>query len=115
MFHKLAPVAEIAFLIVLIAAVGLGQVEQGTVTGVVTDPSNAAVVDAKVTLTNVDTQVAVVTNTNQQGNYNFPFTAPGHYAIAAEKQGFSAGRVTNITITVGQTATINVSLVPGSV
>jgi Carboxypeptidase regulatory-like domain/TonB dependent receptor len=115
MFQRFVSFATIAGLIALSVTASLGQVEQGTVTGLVIDASNAAVVDAKVTLTNVDTQVSAITNTNQQGNYNFPFTAPGHYAITAEKQGFSAGRVTNITITVGQTATINVSLATGSV
>jgi hypothetical protein len=115
MFQKFVRFVTIAGLIVLSVTSSVGQVEQGTVTGIVIDASNAAVVDAKVTLTNVDTQVAAVTTTNQQGHYNFPFTAPGHYQVTAEKEGFSAGRVTNITITVGQTATINVSLATGSV
>lgn len=115
MFQKFVPFAKIGVLTALVVTAGFAQVEQGTVTGIVTDPSNAAIVDAKVTLTNVDTQVAAVTATNQQGVYNFPFTAPGHYAITAEKAGFSMARVTNITITVGQTATINVPLATGSV
>ena len=79
MFQKFVRFVTVAGLLVLSAAMSLGQVEQGTVTGTVIDASNAAVVDAKVTLTNVDTQVAAVTTTNQQGHYNFPFTAPGHY------------------------------------
>ncbi len=115
MFQQRVPVCALAGLVVFSAAICLAQVEQGTVTGVVTDQSKAVITDAKVTLTNTDTGVAANTNTNQQGNYSFPFTPPGHYLISAEKEGFSAGRVTNITITVGQTATINVSLVPGSV
>ena len=116
MFQKLfLPLARIAGSMALVVMTSLAQVEQGTVTGIVTDPSNAAIVDAKITLTNADTRVAAVTTTNQQGVYNFPFTAPGRYEITAEKTGFSIARVTNITITVGQAATINVSLTTGSV
>jgi hypothetical protein len=84
---------------IAIAAICPAQVEQGSITGVVTDPSNASVGDAKVTVTNIDTQVATAMNTNSQGNYGFPFLPPGHYAVLAEKEGFSNERVTNITIT----------------
>jgi hypothetical protein len=97
------------------AAVCPAQVEQGSITGVVTDPSNASVSNAKVTVTNMDTQLATAMGTNSQGNYGFPFLPPGHYSVVAEKEGFANERVTNITITVGLTATINITLKPGSV
>jgi hypothetical protein len=91
------------------------QVEQATVTGIVTDGSGAAIAGAKVTLTNTETQVAVSTQTNNQGNYSFPFVPHGTYSVVAEKEGFSAARVTDISLRVGLAATINLTLEPGTI
>ena len=79
-----------------VATTAFAQVEQGTVTGVITDQFNAVIVGGKVVLTNADTRVAATTSTNQQGNYTFPYTPPGHYSVSAEMQGFSAATVNNI-------------------
>src|SRR5690349_17727698 len=98
MFYRFVQLISIAGLIGLATSAAFAQVEQGTVTGVITDQSKAVIVGAKITLTNVDTRVAAVTNTNQQGNYTFPYTPPGHYSVTAEMQGFSASTVNNITL-----------------
>ncbi len=90
------------------------QVEQGTITGVVIDQSGAAVADAKVTLRNTDTEGTSIVQTNGQGNYSFPFLPHGNYSVAAEKAGFSPERVTGIALRVGLTATINLTLKPGT-
>ena len=90
------------------------QVEQGAITGVVTDQSGASVAGAKVTVTNLDTQVMASALTNNQGNYEFPFLPHGNYSVVAEKAGFSPERVTGISLRVGLAATINLNLKPGS-
>ncbi len=97
------------------AFVCVAQVEQGTITGVVTDQSGAAVAGAKVTVTNANTQATTSTETNGQGNYTFPFLQNGRYQIEAEKAGFSLERVTGIALQVGLTATINVTLKTGNI
>src|SRR5436309_1566315 len=86
------------------------QVEQGTITGTVTDPSGAAIPGVKVTITNQQTRVSSETRTNGDGNYRVPFLAPGEYEIVAEKEGFTNSRVSAIPLTVGLTATINTTL-----
>jgi len=91
------------------------QSEQAAITGVVTDQSGAAAPNAKVSATNTNTQVVAATETNEQGNYKIPYLLPGTYTITAEKAGFSQARVTNITLPVGLTATINVTLRTGEV
>src|SRR6266568_6603529 len=91
------------------------QVEQGAITGVVTDQSGASVGGAKVTVTNLDTQVMATTLTNNQGNYEFPFLPHGNYSVVAEKAGFSPERVTGISLRVGLAATINLNLKAGSI
>jgi hypothetical protein len=93
----------------------LGQTEQGAITGVVADQSGAAVPNAKVSAVNTNTRVSAVTETNGAGNYKIPYLPPGPYTITAEKTGFSPARVTNISLPVGLTATINVTLGTGTV
>lgn len=90
------------------------QTEQGTITGVVTDPSGAVVEGAKVTVVNTDTQVSGVSQTNGQGNYTFPFLPHGTYSVSIEKPGFSLNRVDGVSLRVGLTATINFTLQPGT-
>src|SRR5690242_20069443 len=100
---------------IILATFCQAQVEQGAIVGLITDPSGAAVPGAKVTVTNTETQVASVGATNDQGNYVFPFLPHGRYSVTVEKSGFSAGKVTDIELRVGLTATINVTLKPGAV
>ncbi len=95
-------------------AVSMAQVEQGSITGVVTDESGAAVAEAKVTVTNLNTKISAIVTTNGQGNYTIPFLAHGEYSVAAEKPGFALERVTGIALRVGLTATINLKLRTGA-
>lgn len=93
-----------------------GQTSRGTLTGIVTDPSTAAVPNAIVKITNVETNVSRGTATNQRGVYRFDAVDPGSYEITIESQGFrtytkrslfiSAAQVVawNATLEIGETA-----------
>ncbi|MEI4861459.1 carboxypeptidase-like regulatory domain-containing protein, partial [Klebsiella pneumoniae] len=59
--------------------------QEATIVGTVTDPSGAAVADAKVTLTNVDTGVSKVLSTNESGQYVAVDIHIGHYDVKVEK------------------------------
>jgi hypothetical protein len=61
---------------------------RASISGNVTDPSGAAVVDATVTATNTATNATVVTKTNTSGLYLTPFLAPGAYQLTVEAAGF---------------------------
>ena len=93
----------------------VAQVEQGSITGAVIDQSGASIPKVAISATNMATQVAAKTETNDEGYYKLPYLPPGKYAIVAEKQGFAPARVTDISLMVGSTATINISLKMGSV
>ena len=58
---------------VLVGLVGIasGQADQGTITGVIQDQSGAAIGDASVTLSNLDTGQVLKTRTNGSGVYFF--------------------------------------------
>jgi hypothetical protein len=69
-------------------AVVLGQNVNGKITGNVSDSSGAAIGQATVTLTNLDTNVKHQIATDASGSYSFPNITPGRYKIQVEKSGF---------------------------
>jgi hypothetical protein len=86
-----------------------------TVVGTVMDPTGAAVPDAAVAITNVDTGQARTTSTNAAGNYEFPFLPVASYVLSVEKAGFQKAEVSRFRLSVDQTARIDVSLNVGQV
>src|SRR5215472_8672531 len=60
------------------------------ITGKVTDPSGAAIANAKVTATDVDRGTAWPTVTNAEGVYDLPRVPVGTYNIKIEAAGFQA-------------------------
>jgi len=87
----------------------------GEITGVVTDPSGAVVVNATVTVTNPQTNFTRATATNAAGNYTFPALLPGVYNVKAETQGFQTEIRTGVELEVQQTARIDFQLRVGAV
>jgi len=86
----------------------------GNITGVVTDPSGAAVADASLELVNTATQVAATAKSNATGTFQFLSLAPGAYKLTAEAQGFRK-REANVTLQTNQTLNVPISLEVGAV
>ncbi len=84
-------------------------------TGHVTDTSNAVVPKATITVHNQLTNVDVSTVTTKTGDYTVPYLKPGLYTVSAQASGFEKQSKTDITLTVGQTATVNFAMQVGSV
>ena len=117
-FASLLAMAFLAF----IAAPGWGQNVYGTIAGTVTDSSGAAIANATVTLTNLDTSEKHNMETDASGYYTFVNILPGRYKVEVEKSGFKkvvrqpiiveieSGLKVDITLQVGaQTETVEVS------
>jgi len=85
----------------------------GSIQGIVTDPSGAAVAQAKVTLQNLDTHVTATTTTDAAGGYRFLSLAPGNYQISVEATGFSSARTT-ITLDQNQNLSVPVGVRVGA-
>lgn len=86
----------------LIALLGLpaayGQVLYGSLTGNVTDPSQAAVPGATVQVTNTGTNVVKETTTNETGIYVFNDLLPGAYKITITATSFGTVTAENVSI-----------------
>ena len=72
----------------LAVRIAAAQEAKGRIVGYVTDQSGAAVVGAKVTVTNVGTQVAQSTASNQTGFFEVLSLPIGNYNVAIEMTGF---------------------------
>ena len=77
------------------------QVEKATLSGTVTDPSGAVIVDAKVQAKNVSTDVTYSGVTDGQGRYVLAEMQVGTYDVSAQKGGFQQVVQTGIVLSVG--------------
>jgi len=93
---------------------GFAQVDQGSVTGTITDPTGAVVANAKVTLTNTDNGLVLQTTTSSSGEYTFSPVRIGHYSIASTAQGFATTTQKSLQVNVQQRLEVNLQLKPGS-
>ena len=84
------------------------------VQGLIVDASNAAIVGATVTLTNINTGVTVVRTSNETGLYRFDFVDPGTYTITVEASGFSTFTRENFEVRAQGDVTVNASLELGA-
>lgn len=87
----------------------------GQIEGTVTDQTGAAVPNAKVSINSKDTGFTRETTSDQTGFYRFPLLPLGNYRVTAEANGFKKLTRDGITLTTGQSATINLQLAPGAV
>ena len=100
----------------LLAAIALpAQITTTTITGTVTDPTGAAVVNARVTASNIGTGVSRTTDTNAQGEYRIDLLPVGEYAVEISASGFKKSRETGIVLEVSRTARVDAVLSIGSV
>lgn len=86
----------------------------GAITGTVTDANHAVLAGASVTVTSLDTGVTHAYTTNSSGIYVAPFLQPGRYKVDASAENFGKVEAGNLTLLVGQTITIDLSLKVGS-
>ena len=102
-----------------LSEVGFAQAtNSGDISGIVSDSSGAALPDATVTVTNINTGVSKDLTTNQSGVYDTSSIVAGTYKITFSKPGFSQLVRSSITVVVGNTtvnAALNVGVVTESV
>ena len=91
------------------------QTVSGSISGIVTDPSGAAVPGASVTLVNGETGQVMKTTTNSSGIYGFPVVPVGRdYSVTVEARGFKTYVQRGITLLINQSLRVDVRLAIGS-
>ena len=99
--------------LLLTAPGAFAQFDSATVVGTVRDASNAVVPAAKVTLTGVETGIAIIRTSSGDGNYEFSAVKPGRYVVTAEKSGFAIALVDNVQVQVGARLRVDLQMPVG--
>jgi hypothetical protein len=87
----------------------------GSISGVVTDGSGAAVPGATITASNTSTGVEAKTKTNASGFYNFSSLGVGMYDLSVSQTGFKQTVIKSVLVQVGQNTAENIALEVGEV
>ncbi|HMG37109.1 MAG TPA: carboxypeptidase-like regulatory domain-containing protein, partial [Blastocatellia bacterium] len=109
---------RIAFALVLLssyASIFHAQSTSATLTGRITDPSKALIVDAKVTAISAGTSVRYETITSSAGEYHLANLPPGTYRIEIAKDGFKTLIKPDVILHVQDALEINLEMTVGSI
>ena len=104
-----------ALLALLGASPALAQsVAVATLTGTVADQTGGALPGAEVTVAQTDTGLSRFVITNARGDFSFTNLPIGPYKLTAKLSGFTTFEQTGITLRVGDTRSVNVTLNVGA-
>jgi outer membrane receptor protein involved in Fe transport len=106
------------YLLVVVVCIGgaewsRAQVQNASLTGLVTDPTGAAVRGASVTVRNSATNVAYTGESDAAGYYLFPSLSIGRYSVSVEVPGFKKAIHNEVVLEVGQRGRTDFSLEVG--
>ena len=105
-----------ALMLSIAAAIGVfAQSSTGTLTGIVSDPTQARLADVVLKLVNEETGVSLLAKTTASGEYTFPLLASGAYRLSAELSGFQRSARTGIIMELGRTVRLDITLQLGQV
>jgi hypothetical protein len=100
----------------LLAATAVwGQEVRASLTGLVTDPSGAPVPGVDIAVENVAQNVTAATQSNETGNYVFPYLAPGVYRLTVERAGFKKYIRENVILQAQDKVRVDVRLEVGEI
>jgi hypothetical protein len=115
MFHSSALIhlkpATIVLVLTCVSTQLYAQGEGASVNGIVRSPSGHTIANAQLSMKNVETGNASVTNVSSTGGFRVRHLIPGHYEISASAPGFVEGHIT-IAIQRGSSQTVNMMLYP---
>lgn len=107
---------KIFMLLLILATVPavLAQGVSGRIIGTVVDSSGAAVVNAKVTVTNQNTGIGTSTTSNSRGEYQANNLPPGDYQVEIKAPGMQTTILKEIVVTVNNTTSVPGTLQVGT-
>jgi hypothetical protein len=114
-------------LLLTICCVAFGQETTGSIEGTVKDPAGALVPNINITITNAKTAASGTTTTgigagfkrtsvsNDEGFFRVLQVPPGTYdVVTTPASGFGEARYENVTVTIGQSTQLTITVNPGS-
>ena len=102
---------RVLLLIPLLTTVVSAQTFRGTILGTITDPNDAVVAGATITVKNTSTGLERSTGTDSTGNYTVPELPIGPYEVRVEQPGFVTAVVSNVMVEVASERRVDVKLV----
>ncbi len=100
--------------VVLLSTVAGAQTFRGSVAGLVTDASGAAIPGASIVLLNPATNEVLKATTNSAGDFNFPELAVGSYKLTVSAPGFSTRNIDAVPVEISKVNTQRVQLDVGA-
>ena len=90
-----------AAMLLAMAGMALAQTNTGRLNGTIQDQSGAVIPNAKVTATNVKTDISAHATSNSEGFFTLTALQPGTYSLAVEAAGFRRSTINDIQLDVG--------------
>ncbi len=95
-----------ALLVVLCTGTGLAQTTSGSIAGNVTDPQQAAVANATVTITDEARAFTQTVTADSSGRFVFPTLSPSTYKLTIEAKGFKKSERTGLLLVANDKMTL---------
>lgn len=108
--HSLRKLSALVLLMAVLSSASRAQSTFATVTGNVTDPTGAAVVNATIEVRNLKTGYVYTATSNEEGVYTVPNLLEGEYELRATASGFGKFTVERITLNARDNRRIDVRL-----
>jgi hypothetical protein len=102
------------FALLTLTVGAFAQIQNGQLTGDVTDPSGAAIANAKVTIKNQATDLTTAATSNQQGHFVANQLPVGVYSVTITAQNFKSETHTNLQVNAGSITHSDFKLQVGS-
>lgn len=103
----------ISLVVLLCTLTAMAQIQNGQFAGTVTDPSGAAVPNAKITISNAATGLSVTATSNATGAYQVSELPAGTYKVSIEAAGFKTFSDVGVTLNAGSTAHVDAKMTLG--
>jgi len=96
-----------------LALFAFAQSDNSSISGIIKDPSGAAVANAKVAVINESTNFERLVTTNESGFYTATNISPGYYTVKVEAAGFKTATTTRIKLEAALPLSVNMDLSVG--
>ncbi len=107
-------VASVLALLFVLSSGLQGQTANGTIAGTIVDSTGAAIPGAKVTATDIETNISRNATTNSAGGYRIESVQPSSYRVVVTAPSFAQTTIAHTEVTASVVTSVNATLAVGS-